>query len=179
MAAMTLEDEVRFITDHFCGMKTALCEREGGPSDLLPMLHFKYRHLNAYCGMVLPPEETVEALPAAWSKVLEDGIPEFMMIMVEGYAGTKTEEYERGAMERDFRENPSSSVREVITIQAVDIKTGNQITSVVPYGYDDRGMPEFDDPKIAPCVGEALEFNIPAMFRQFRDLAVNLLDEAA
>lgn len=170
---MTLEEEVKFALAKFCEMKTMLCERDGGPSDLIPMLHIKYRHLKPYCGMLLEGNPS-EMLPVAWGRVVQDGIPEFVMIMVEGYAGANRDArtHKKGEMEKDFKENPCSDVMEVITIQAVDIRTGNQITGIVSYKYDDTGRPEFGTPSVNPCDGEALLCNIPSMMAHCRNLTV-------
>lgn len=177
---MNLEKELRFIIGKFCDMKRALCEREGGPNDLIPMLHFKYQHLNAYCGMLLEGNP-IQMVPVAWRKILEDGIPEFMMFMVEGYASTTPDlsNYRKGEMEKDFKNNPGSSVREVITIQAVDIKTGYQMTAVVPYKYGDNGLPEFEEPSVSTCEGDALNCNIPYLFKSCREATMNFFDKVA
>lgn len=177
---MNLEKELRFIVGKFCEMKKGLCQREHGPHDLIPMLHFKYQHLNAYCGMLLEGNP-IEMVPVAWRKVLEDGMPEFMMFMVEGYATSKPslEGHVRGEMEKDFKENPASTVSEVITVQAVDIKTGAQMTAVVPYKYGDDGLPEFGEPTVGPCEGEALKCNIPYLFKSCREATVNFFDKVA
>lgn len=178
---MNLEAELKTAVEVFIKMKRAACEQECGPHDLAPMIHFKYQHLNAYCGGLLMGNP-FELAPMAWRKVLDDGIPEFMMLMMEGYAKTSKpdEDYVRGNMEKDFKENPDSDVREVITVQAVEIKTGRQFTAIVPYKYDDQGQPEFEDCSIGPCEGEALNSNVAKMFSACREATLSFLhDEAA
>lgn len=170
---MTLEEELDIAVRAFCNMKKAMCERERGPYDLQPMLHFKYKHLKSYCGALLAGNPLQEA-PAAWRKVMDHGIPEFVMLMVEGYASLKgSEGYERGRMERDFKENPDSEVSEVVTIQAIEIKTGRQLTALVPFRYGDDGLPEFEDAKVGPCDGPALEANVPYMMSQCRKFTLD------
>jgi hypothetical protein len=179
---MNLETEVKTAVEVFIKMKRSICEHEGGPQDLAPMLHFKYQHLNAYCGGLLAGNEhPLNMAPMAWRKVLDDGIPEFVMLMIEGYASTSKpgEDYVRGNMEKDFKDNPESNVREAITLQAIEIKTGKQFTAVVLYKYDDSGLPEFEEPNIGPCEGEALNSNVARMFSACRDATINFLKEAA
>jgi hypothetical protein len=174
---MTLEEELKFALGKFCEMKSAMCAQEGGPQDLAPMLHFKYLHLNAYCGMLLPGNP-FEILPQAWRQILDDGMPEVVMFMVEGYASEALpEEYERGAMEKDFKENPESNVKEVITLQAVDIKTGSQMTGIVSYTYGDDGMPMFGNSNIGPCEGEALNCNVAAIVKSCRDATLRFFEK--
>lgn len=172
---MKIEDELDVAVHTFCKMKTMMCEREGGPYDLHPMLHFKYKHLKAYAGIILtgnPLEET----PAAWRKIMDHGTPEFVMLMVEGYASTNVSM--SGKMEDDFKENPDSEVREVITVQAIEIKTGRQLTALVPFRYGDDGLPEFDEPKAGPCDGQALEANVPSMMNHCRKLTLEFGEAA-
>ena len=166
---MEIKKELEIAVSTFCKMKRAMCEREGGPYDLAPMLHFKYGHLRTYCGMLLAGGDPVEMIPHAWERILEDGIPEFVMLMVEAYSSENVDNYRKGAMERDFKENPESKVREAITIQAVDIKTGRQMTGIVRYGYGDDGLPVFDEPSIGDCEGQALECRVPSIIGLCRD----------
>lgn len=174
----TLEEELRYVLGQFCRMKREMCIREGGPYDLAPMLHFKYRHLNAYCGVMIMGNP-FEMVPSAWRKILDDGMPEFMMLMVEGYASEKNQGYKKGQMERDFKENPDSDVREIITVQAVDIKTGKQMTGLVSYKYGDDGLPEFGEMSVGPCEGQALECNVPDMFRACRNATLGFFEQVA
>lgn len=177
---MSLESELKKAVEVFCKMKRTMCENEGGPRDLAPMMHFKYQHLNSYCGGMLFGNP-IEMCPMAWRKMLDDGIPEFMMLMMEGYAKTSKpgDEYVRGDMEKDFKNNPDSDVREVITVQAVEIKTGRQFTAVIPYKYDDAGQPDFEEPSIGPCEGDALMSNVARMFSACRDATITFLQEEA
>jgi hypothetical protein len=175
---MNIQEELKRAVDIFTGMKRHACEIEGGPHDLAPMMHFKYKHLKSCCGGLLAGD-LYQLVPMAWRKVLDQGIPEFMMLVVEGYSSMEPQKHERGSLEKDFKENPDSKVKEVITIQAVDIKTGEQFTAIVPYKYDDDGLPEFEDPSIGLCEGEALNTNIPAMFSALRNATLTFLEEAA
>lgn len=174
---MNIQEELKSVVNLFCNMKKMICEHENGPHDLTPMMHFKYQHLNAPCGGLLMGDP-FEMAPMLWRKVLDDGIPEFMMLMMEGYSST-TMPNAHGELERDFKENPNSTVREVITVHAIDIKTGNQFTAVVPFKYGDSGLPEFDKPSIGPCEGEALQSRVAMMFSACRNATVNFLQEAA
>lgn len=170
---MKIEEEVKIAVSTFCKMKRAMCERENGPYDLAPMLHFKYSHLKTYCGMLLAGDP-VEMVPPAWGRILEDGIPEFVMLMVEAYASENVDNYRKGAMEQDFKNNPDSRVREAITIQAVDIKTGRQMTGIVRYVYGDDGLPVFDEPSIGECEGKALECRVPSIIGMCRDQTLKI-----
>lgn len=177
---MNLKSELESAIDCFQNMKKAMCEREGGPCDLIPMLHFKYKHLKGCCGALLMDGHPMEVIPSAWRKILDHGIPEFVMVVVEGYASVgPVANYERGSMEEDFKNNPDSTVKEVLTFQAVDIKTGEQMTAFVPYRYGDDGLPVFDKANIGPCEGEAMNCRAAAIFKACREATLHFLDEAA
>lgn len=169
---MNLIEEVKIAMQTFIKMKESMCQANNGPYDLAPMLHIKYQHLNSYCGVLMAGcGHPVDAIPVVWQKVLENGMPEFVMILTEGYA-TKSKEfpenYQRGQMEEDFKNNPDSEVVEILNVHAIDIKTGDQANAFVSFKYDDHGQPEFDEPAYAPCEGEALNANVPMIFAACR-----------
>lgn len=175
---MNLEEELKSAAENFCRMKHEMCRIEHGPQDLSPMLHFKYKHLSVPCGIVIMGNP-FQMVPPAWRKVLDDGIPEFMMLMVEGYASRSPMDYEKGAMEHDFKNNPDSEVVEVITIQAIEIDTGKQMVCMVEYKYGDDGLPQFGDANIGACEGPAMNSNVAEMFKSCRDATVGFFERAA
>jgi len=72
---------------------------------------------------------------------------EFLFVVVEGYGrevGSLPENYERGTLEDDFRNNPFSDVREGIIITGIDWGATRLFYSQNFYRYDDRGVPVFD-----------------------------------
>lgn len=102
------------------------------------------------------------------------------MLITEAYASTtKPEDYQHGEMEKDFKNNPESKVSEVITVQAVEVKTGKQVTAMVSYKYGDDGLPEFSDPTIGECEGPALECRVATIFKHCRDLTLALNGKVA
>lgn len=162
-------DEVQTALDLFMKMKAGVCEHHGGPHDLTAMLHFKFKHLNGYCGAVLAGGHPLETIPMAWQHIIQDGQPEFMLVMTEGYASaTPIENYKRGSMEEDFKNNPNTEVFEIINVHGIDIKTGQQADAVVKFHYED-GVPTFDEVQSNMCEGQALEANIPRLFRMCRE----------
>lgn len=75
---------------------------------------------------------------------------EFLMIVVEGYVREVENEDdeisvanlpERGELEKDYKENPFSTVREAITITALDWNCSGVWSATSPYGYSDSGVP--------------------------------------
>jgi hypothetical protein len=75
---------------------------------------------------------------------------EFIVMLVEGYAKEDmTEEeaknHDRGDFEKDYKENPFSTVREGIVMTAVDWNATGIWNIASLYRYDDNGVPVFDD----------------------------------
>lgn len=168
---MNLIKEIEIATQTFIQMKSALCEQFKGPHDLAPMLHFRYQHLKGYCGVLLGPGHPTDTIPGAWLHILKDGIPEFVMVMTEGYARTSKTmptNHQRGMMEEDFKNNPESDVVEILNIHGIDMNSGDQASGIVMFRYDDNGMPTFDEPAFSPCDGQALDANIPRLFTACR-----------
>lgn len=75
---------------------------------------------------------------------------DFIVMLVEGYAKAEmTEEevanHDRGAFEKDYKENPFSQVREGIMLTAVDWNATSVWSIASLYRYDDHGVPMFDE----------------------------------
>jgi len=121
------------------------------------------------------PGSPIDQIPSVWGKIIESGTPEFVMIMTEAYASQcSRENYRRGEMEKDFKNNPFSEVIETLNIHAIDIKNGNQFSGLVSFKYNDVGQPEFDEPSYYPCEGDSLNARTPMLFAACRDATLAL-----
>ena len=101
---------------------------------MIPLIH-KEDIYDAY-------EDVVKALPIRPF--------EFLVIAVEGYAKSEMtpEElanHDRGAFEKDYKENPFSTVREGLMLTAVDWNASAVWSISALYRYDDHGIPVFDE----------------------------------
>ncbi len=82
---------------------------------------------------------------------------EFLVIAVEGYAKLEmTPEdfanHDRGAFEKEYKENPFSTVREGLILTAVDWNASAVWSITRLYRYDDHGIPVFDEePSCQTC----------------------------
>lgn len=177
---MKIQDEIKTALETFQNMKKYCCEKNKGPTDLAPMLHFKYKHLNAYCGVLLGEGHPLETIPHAWGQIVQDGVPEFVVVMTEGYAkvGGDPSDYRKGDMEKDFKNNPDSEVLEVLNIHGIDLGTGKQADGFVSFKYGDDGLPVFDEPSYGDCEGAALGANIPILFEACRQATFATLNKA-
>lgn len=80
---------------------------------------------------------------------------EFVAVVVEGYgqdlseenASTITKTINKGDLEKEFKENPFTTVREGIMMTAVDWEMTGVWGIVNTYRYDDKGVPTFDEPQ--------------------------------
>lgn len=73
---------------------------------------------------------------------------EFMILCVEGYHDTDPnntgKQYDRGDMEKDFRTNPFTTVKEGLVVSGVDWEGEYAVNGHCTYSYDDNGVPAFD-----------------------------------
>lgn len=100
----------------------------------------------------------------------------FIVLAVEGYMRVNSEgldlsELERGSLEKDYKENPFSDVREGITVTALDWEATTMLTNNVCYRYDDKGVPMWDE----PVTGE-IEINEEALEIGFGRFGDGLID---
>lgn len=75
---------------------------------------------------------------------------EYLFLACEGYVnkveGTDLpKDYERGDMEKDYKENPFSQITEAMIIHGYDWNLSNRFMSVSHYGYGDDGLPKFTE----------------------------------
>lgn len=107
---------------------------------VIPLIH-KENVLEAY-------EDVVHALPIRPIS--------FIILCVEGYmkpdvSDEEMNEWTNSTNEKDFKENPFSTVREGVIITAVDW-SGEYIWNISAlYRYDDKGVPVFDDEPLCTC----------------------------
>ena len=166
--------------------KTDLCLQNGGPDDGLPFI------LGTDCnGMPFVIADTLDGhptdnLPILLNKII-GGLQEknetmrwdWLAYVVEGYANGGDNEtvgevetldaFERGSLERDFKTNPSSQVKEGVIV-TVFTWEGDSACRTMLYHYGDDGMPVWDEPMDGDEPPEGL---VPFIFRTFRTFCVN------
>lgn len=112
---------------------------------MIPLMH-REDVLEAY-------NDVVKAMP-----ILEFA---YLFLCVEGYcteADDKSDkEYERGEMEKDFTENPFSSIREAIVISGMNWEGSLLGSTCQMYLYDDFGVPIFSEDEYTTDVSEMVE----------------------
>jgi hypothetical protein len=88
---------------------------------------------------------------------------EFMVMIVEGYVRAVDDkegmhldpnDFHKGELEKDYKENPFSDVRESIIITAVDWDMNGLWNTTCTYRYDDNGVPMWDE-----AIGNFTEFS--------------------
>lgn len=155
---MELEDKCSIAAYKACGVKVSMCRIQGGPYDLAGMVHFFLRGGDE--GTLLLGEGHVsDTIPKAWAKILQQGIPAFVIVLAESYTDKTlhpTNHRVVGQLLNDFNTNPCSQVRENICIYGIDTTTGRQIAVRIPFGYDDQGMPTFEKPEKYDTTGDGL-----------------------
>lgn len=83
-------------------------------------------------------------------EVMQRLVPPFkadaVCIVSEGYCKPQElpEGYKRGDMQKEYESDPFSEVKPALVLLAVDLKTQKSGMLLLPYKYDDRGVPTFD-----------------------------------
>ena len=118
---------------------------------------------------------------------------DFLVLALEGYTrDAKSEDeahdYSHGDLEKEYKENPFSNVRETLTITAVDWNLESFISVRACYRYDDNGVPMWDEPLVSEVeepednmgrFGNALIDTVKFMHLATKTLAYkNILDKA-
>ena len=151
-AYMAFATECRRWTESLCLTKRDLCVRERGPTDLAPMLQYRLRLASKTRVIPLSGKTLYTAFPHVWGRILQEGTPDRLTLLMDTYKGEVTvrdgrlpDTCRRGQLAHDFRTNPCSSVTHGLYVIGVDIPSGKQIHIEVAYGYDDHGLPVFTD----------------------------------
>jgi hypothetical protein len=160
--------------------KTELCVEGGGPADGAPfILGADYKGTPFLIPDTLDGHPT-DNLPIILNAILK-GLEEkngtmrwdWLAYVVEGYANggenDLPEDWERGSLERDFKNNPSSQVKEGIIITAYTWE-GESACRTMLYHYGDDGLPVWEEPVDAD---EAPDGLVPFIFNTFRTFCAN------
>ena len=124
--------------------KSVLCRRKNGPADMAAALVYRLEGDSALRSTGFPGGHPVDTFNKVWARVLEEGTPDFVAVVAESYMGSaRGENYRRGELEQEFKQDPNSSVREAVLIAGVDTREGRQRCTAIPFSYDRNGMPAF------------------------------------
>ena len=125
--------------------KAAMCERNAGPVDSHPALFFRLYGTDDLLFTPLPYGHPVSTIPPILERILEQDHPDFVAVVTESYMGLNSDKhhYQYGQLQRDFKNNPTSYVKEALLIAAVDTRHGRHRSTGIPFIYDDDGMPRF------------------------------------
>lgn len=160
--------------------KTDLCTENGGPADGQPFILGTDLHGEHFLIPDTLDGHPTDNLPIILNAIL-GGLAEkngtlrwnWLAYVVEGYAndGDKTmlDNFERGSFEQDFRNNPSSKVKEALIV-TVFTWEGESACRTLLYHYGDDGMPVWGEPMDAV---EQPQGAIPFTFETFRIFCEN------
>lgn len=131
-------------------MKSELCDEHKGPADGTPIILGVAKGGEPF---LMPdildghPTDNLALLLQQLSSALKEKHGtmewEWLAYIVEGYINEDAQEFERGLMERDFKNNPASTVKESI-IASLFTWNGENIVQSVTYTYGDDGLPVWD-----------------------------------
>ena len=126
--------------------KTEICLEDNGISDMQSFVVFQRGDVFE-CRQSGVDSHPFESLPDVLSDAFKDGLTEFdtVSMVVDSYVreGTKPPtNYRRGDLKREYKNNPSASVVEALTVATYGYH-GESAGRCVKYVYNDKGLPEF------------------------------------
>ena len=92
-------------------------------------------------------EDVVRALPIERFETLMLVSESYMRVSSEDTEPFDMSNYQRGDMEKDYKENPFSNVREAIMVSAIDWHNSTLWGTVCAFTYDDNGVPSYMEPE--------------------------------
>ena len=127
--------------------KTEICTEDNGITDMQSFVVFQKGDLFE-CRQSGLNGHPFESLPDVLSKAYDDGLDEFdtVSIVVDSYVRLKKLDsltgYQRGDLEREYKNNPNAPVSEALTVATYGYD-GGSAGKCVKYIYNDNGLPEF------------------------------------
>jgi hypothetical protein len=127
--------------------KTEICKEDNGVSDMQSFVVFQRGDVFE-CRQSGVDGHPFESLPDVLSDAFNDGLCEFdtVSIVVDSYVRVKSNggntNYQRGDLEREYKNNPNPDVKEALTVSTYGYY-GESAGKCVSYVYDDKGLPEF------------------------------------
>lgn len=141
--------------------KTEVCRKAKGVADTNSMLLLGYKHDFVGVENTLKGNP-IDHLPQILSNIAQAGFIYWhnLTFITEAFMRTNLErfdigKYEHGDLEKDYKENPLSEVIEGFAISTITWE-GDSLTQFTPFGYDDKGRPEFQE-VFAPTTPEGFE----------------------
>jgi hypothetical protein len=119
----------------------------------------------------------LENVATTWLQLITEHKPVAVLLFAEGYmAGEETREA-IGRLEDLYRNDPGTDVREVLTVEAVEIATGRQFSGAVPFTLAERGELVFHEAKVFELDVAKDNGNIPAVLSLLRDATAYRLEK--
>ena len=127
--------------------KTEICQEDNGISDMQSFVVFQRGDVFE-CRQSGVDGHPFESLPDVLSNAFNDGLKEFdtISIVVDSYVRMSkpdgSREYERGELEKEYKNNPKTDVVEALTVATYGYH-GGSAGRCVSYVYNDKGLPQF------------------------------------
>lgn len=174
---MNLIDVVREHLDITMSTKIDACQRNNGPTDLMPMMIWISADDTTNLAIVDAKVNTTDYMPKALSLIHKQS-PKVIIFMSESLGKAITSETELdkfvkshkpGDLEKlHTKYGPLSGLQELIAFNAIDMATGSQVQAILTFAYDDKGIPVFNEPDIQEIPTSLIErANISSIFNAF------------
>lgn len=184
---MNLDEIIRDHIEITKATKFDACERNGGPSDLNPMVIWIDEEEKTSIAVVEAKGNTTEYMPKVLGLLAKQS-PKVIIFMAESLAKScaSQEEFEVFMKQHkpgDLKKlhnsrGPLSGVVELIAFNGIDLATGKQMQGVATFTYDDKGLPVFGSTEISEIPAEHIDkANMSWMFGEFYEFMKSLKSE--
>lgn len=179
---MNVVDVARIHMEITMTTKKAACDNAGGPTDLSPMMIWQNEANEVSLMLVDAKGTTTDYMPKALNLVAQQSM-KFLCFVSESFGISlgSTEELDKfmetnrpGSLRAKFSDTgPLSGVNELISLNCINIESGEQAQAIVKFTYDDRGQPVFDEMSADFIPEQHIDkANVSMMFSQFHKFMV-------
>ena len=172
-----LVDVVREHMDITMSTKIDACQRNNGPTDLMPMMIWISADDTTNLAIVDGKVHAADYMPKALSLIYKQS-PKVIIFMSESLGKALTSEteldqfvnsHQPGDLEKlHTKYGPLSGIQELIAFNAIDMTNGSQVQGILTFAYDDKGIPVFNEPDIQEIPTSLIErANISSIFNAF------------
>jgi hypothetical protein len=168
MKAEQLRQHVAETLKMFAEMKRELCRKEDAAA-VLPSCLVAVPESGQTAVLMLGHGHPLENVATAWLQMFADYKPAAVLLFAEGYMAGEQTRAHLGQLEDSYQNDPGSDVREVLTLEAVDIETGQQVSGAVAFTLAERGELVFDEAKVFELDTGTDNGNIPDVLGLLRD----------
>lgn len=147
---MNVDMQLANVRAAFMATKRMMCVDHGGPYDVSMQVDVEFTDRTRAVGLI--PDRDLIGVAVKTLAESREAEMAYVTVLADIYHGLsdlspkEAVEHGRGTMRARF-EQGDMSVTEALSVLVIEVKTGTLAGSLVPYRYDDHGVPKFGRPE--------------------------------